>query len=76
MTFQNWLKNTINSSGLTQKYIYESAGISKSSLDKWLAGTRYPKVTQLYILCTIVAPDSHIDAYLLASNLIVSECGN
>jgi transcriptional regulator with XRE-family HTH domain len=76
MTFHEWLRCTIKNSGLTQRHIYETAGISKSSLDKWLAGTRYPKVAQLYTLCSIVAPDSHIDAYLLASNIIVSECGS
>lgn len=64
MEYYEKLRNAFKKSGYTQKELADKAGITSSSLCRYLDGSREPKATVLFKLCECL----NIDIYDLFSN--------
>lgn len=64
MEYYEKLRNAFEKSGYTQKELADKAGITSSSLCRYLDGSREPKATVLFKLCECL----NIDIYDLFAN--------
>lgn len=64
MEYYEKLRNALEKSGYTQKELADKAGITSSSLCRYLDGSREPKATVLFKLCKCL----NIDIYDLFAN--------
>lgn len=64
MEYYEKLRNAFENSGYTQKELADKAGITSSSLCRYLEGSREPKATVLFKLCECL----NIDIYDLFTN--------
>ena len=72
--FKTWLKINMIDKSFSRMKLASSIGCSKATVDKWLAGSCYPKVSALWAICGVLF-DEHDsdDQYLVASRYIVEE---